>query len=85
MEAIAHKDDDSEQRRSRTLCPAELPWYWRYEDAIVVKVMYDITDNVMKIPDETRMQDFISISGTKMRSWPTMVLCHAVPPAFLRI
>ena len=29
--------------------------------------MYDITDNVMKIPDETRMDDFISISGTKMR------------------
>ena len=32
-----------------------------------VKVMYDITDNVMKIPDESRMQDFISISGSKMR------------------
>jgi len=32
-----------------------------------VKVMYDIRDNDMKVPDEDRMQDFISISGTKMR------------------
>ena len=32
-----------------------------------VKVMYDITDNVMKVPDESRLQDFISISGSKMR------------------
>lgn len=32
-----------------------------------VKVMYDIRDNDMKVPDESRMQDFISISGTKMR------------------
>ena len=32
-----------------------------------VKVMYDITDNVMKIPDPDRPQDFISISGSKMR------------------
>jgi len=32
-----------------------------------VKVMYDVTDNVMKVPDESRPQDFISISGSKMR------------------
>merc|ERR1712157_4952 len=32
-----------------------------------VKVMYDITDNVMKEPDPSRADDFISISGTKMR------------------
>ena len=32
-----------------------------------VKVMYDVTDNVMKVPDDSRLQDFISISGTKMR------------------
>mmetsp|Transcript_32281 Transcript_32281/g.39632 ORF Transcript_32281/g.39632 Transcript_32281/m.39632 type:complete len:1156 (+) Transcript_32281:158-3625(+) len=32
-----------------------------------VKVMYDISDNVMKTPDPARMDDFISISGTKMR------------------
>jgi 3'-phosphoadenosine 5'-phosphosulfate synthase len=32
-----------------------------------VKVMYDTTDNVMKLPDESRMDDFISISGSKMR------------------
>jgi 3'-phosphoadenosine 5'-phosphosulfate synthase len=29
--------------------------------------MYDVTDNVMKVPDENRMNDFISISGSKMR------------------
>jgi 3'-phosphoadenosine 5'-phosphosulfate synthase len=29
--------------------------------------MYDTTDNAMKVPDESRMQDFISISGSKMR------------------
>lgn len=32
-----------------------------------VKVMYDTKDNVMKIPDDNRLDDFISISGTKMR------------------
>ena len=32
-----------------------------------VKVMYDTTDNVMKVPDDSRLEDFISISGTKMR------------------
>ena len=32
-----------------------------------VKVMYDVSDNVMKVPDESRMEDFISISGSKMR------------------
>lgn len=32
-----------------------------------VKVMYDVSDNVMKTPDPARMDDFISISGTKMR------------------
>merc|ERR1712241_463618 len=32
-----------------------------------VKVMYDITDNIMKEPDPSRLDDFISISGTKMR------------------
>jgi 3'-phosphoadenosine 5'-phosphosulfate synthase len=32
-----------------------------------VQVKYDITDNVMKIPDPARPDDFISISGTKMR------------------
>jgi len=29
--------------------------------------MYDITDNIMKEPDASRLDDFISISGTKMR------------------
>ena len=32
-----------------------------------VKVMYKTTNNVMEIPDETCMDDFISILGTKMR------------------
>jgi len=32
-----------------------------------VKVMYDISDNIMKEPDSNRPDDFISISGTKMR------------------
>jgi len=32
-----------------------------------VKVMYDVTDNTMKTPDPNRLDDFISISGTKMR------------------
>ena len=32
-----------------------------------VKVMYDTADNVMKVPDDSRLDDFISISGTKMR------------------
>jgi len=32
-----------------------------------VKVMYDTSDNIMKEPDASRPDDFISISGTKMR------------------
>ncbi len=31
-------------------------------------VEYDTTDNVMKMPDPSRPDDFISISGTKMRT-----------------
>jgi len=32
------------------------------------KVYYDITDHQMKVRDETRVDDFISISGSKMRA-----------------
>jgi 3'-phosphoadenosine 5'-phosphosulfate synthase len=32
------------------------------------KVMYDTKANAMSVPDETRLDDFISISGTKMRT-----------------
>jgi 3'-phosphoadenosine 5'-phosphosulfate synthase len=42
-----------------------------------VKVMLDTTDNVMKVPDGSRLQGFISISGSKMRLFARIgaVLC----------
>lgn len=63
-----------------------------------VKVMYDTRDNDMKIPDESRLQDFISISGTKMRllagngatpcdatkPMPTdLIAANCIPPGFM--
>jgi 3'-phosphoadenosine 5'-phosphosulfate synthase len=67
MDAIAHKDDDLYNGDHGRYVLQNSPGIGGMKMLSFVKVMYDITDNVMKIPDESRMEDFISISGTKMR------------------
>jgi 3'-phosphoadenosine 5'-phosphosulfate synthase len=65
--AVAHPDDDLYNGDHGRYVLQNSPGIGDMQMLSFVKVMYDITDNVMKIPDETRMDDFISISGTKMR------------------
>eukprot|EP00592_Proboscia_alata_P022521 CAMPEP_0194424354 /NCGR_PEP_ID=MMETSP0176-20130528/23623_1 /TAXON_ID=216777 /ORGANISM="Proboscia alata, Strain PI-D3" /LENGTH=1098 /DNA_ID=CAMNT_0039234061 /DNA_START=232 /DNA_END=3525 /DNA_ORIENTATION=+ len=67
LEAEAHKDDDLYNGDHGRYVLQNSPGIGDMQFLSFVKVMYDITDNVMKLPDETRMDDFISISGTKMR------------------
>mmetsp|Transcript_11924 Transcript_11924/g.24328 ORF Transcript_11924/g.24328 Transcript_11924/m.24328 type:complete len:1101 (-) Transcript_11924:370-3672(-) len=65
--AVAHKDDDLYDGDHGRYVLQNSPGIGSMKMLSFVKVMYDITDNVMKIPDESRMDDFISISGSKMR------------------
>jgi 3'-phosphoadenosine 5'-phosphosulfate synthase len=65
--AVAHPDDDLYDGDHGRYVLQNSPGIGDMQMLSFVKVMYDITDNVMKVPDESRMQDFISISGTKMR------------------
>ena len=67
MEAQAHPDDDLYNGDHGRYVLQNSPGIGDMKMLSFVKVMYDITDNVMKLPDESRMQDFISISGSKMR------------------
>ncbi len=65
--AVAHKDDDLYDGDHGRYVLQNSPGIGSMKMLSFVKVMYDITDNVMKVPDESRMDDFISISGSKMR------------------
>mmetsp|Transcript_14505 Transcript_14505/g.27666 ORF Transcript_14505/g.27666 Transcript_14505/m.27666 type:complete len:588 (-) Transcript_14505:28-1791(-) len=65
--AVAHPDDDLYDGDHGRYVLQNSPGIGDMKMLSFVKVMYDITDNVMKVPDASRMDDFISISGTKMR------------------
>jgi 3'-phosphoadenosine 5'-phosphosulfate synthase len=65
--AVAHPDDDLYDGNHGRYVLQNSPGIGDMKMLSFVKVMYDVTDNVMKIPDESRMDDFISISGSKMR------------------
>lgn len=65
--AVAHQDDDLYDGDHGRYVLQNSPGIGSMKMLSFVKVMYDITDNVMKVPDESRMDDFISISGSKMR------------------
>lgn len=65
--AVAHPDDDLYDGNHGRYVLQNSPGIGNMKMLSFVKVMYDTTDNVMKLPDESRMQDFISISGSKMR------------------
>jgi 3'-phosphoadenosine 5'-phosphosulfate synthase len=66
-EAVAHQDDDLYDGDHGRYVLQNSPGLGDMKMLSFVKVMYDITDNEMKIPDENRINDFISISGSKMR------------------
>lgn len=65
--AVAHPDDDLYDGDHGRYVLQNSPGIGDMKMLSFVKVMYDITDNTMKEPDENRLQDFISISGSKMR------------------
>jgi len=65
--AVAHPDDDLYDGDHGRYILQNSPGIGDMKMLSFVKVMYDISDNVMKLPDESRMEDFISISGSKMR------------------
>lgn len=66
-QAVAHPDDDLYDGNHGRYVLQNSPGIGDMKMLSFVKVMYDVTDNVMKVPDESRMDDFISISGSKMR------------------
>lgn len=66
-QAIAHPDDDLYDGNHGRYVLQNSPGIENMKMLSFVKVMYDTTDNVMKVPDPDRMNDFISISGSKMR------------------
>lgn len=65
--AEAHRDDDLYDGDHGRYVLQNSPGIGAMKMLSFVKVMYDVTDNVMKVPDESRLDDFISISGSKMR------------------
>jgi 3'-phosphoadenosine 5'-phosphosulfate synthase len=67
LNAVAHPDDDLYDGNHGRYVLNYSPGIGDMKMLSFVKVMYDTTDNVMKVPDESRMDDFISISGSKMR------------------
>mmetsp|Transcript_23676 Transcript_23676/g.51131 ORF Transcript_23676/g.51131 Transcript_23676/m.51131 type:complete len:1114 (-) Transcript_23676:140-3481(-) len=66
-QAAAHPDDDLYDGDHGRYVLQNSPGIGSMKMLSFVKVMYDITDNVMKVPDDSRLDDFISISGSKMR------------------
>jgi 3'-phosphoadenosine 5'-phosphosulfate synthase len=67
MDALAHPDDDLYDGDHGRYVLQNSPGIGSMQMLSFVKVMYDIKDDTMKVPDSTRMEDFVSISGTKMR------------------
>lgn len=65
--AVAHPDDDLYHGDHGRYVLQNSPGIGGMKMLSFVNVMYDTKDNVMKVPDPSRMKDFISISGTKMR------------------
>lgn len=76
MEAVAHQDDDLYNGDHGRYVLQMSPGIGDMKMLSFVKVMYDVKSNSMTLPDENRMEDFISISGTKMR---TLARQQAVP------
>jgi 3'-phosphoadenosine 5'-phosphosulfate synthase len=65
--APAHTEDDLYDGDHGRYVLQNSPGIGSMQMLSFVKVMYDVKDDTMKVPDPTRMDDFISISGTKMR------------------
>ena len=67
-DAEAHRDDDLYDGDHGRYVLQMSPGIGDMKMLSFVKVMYDVKKNEMTVPDEERMEDFISISGTKMRT-----------------
>jgi 3'-phosphoadenosine 5'-phosphosulfate synthase len=67
LQALAHPDDDLYDGNHRRYVLQSSPGIGEMKMLSFVKVMFNTTDNVMKVLDESRLQDFISISVSKMR------------------
>ena len=67
-EAVSHKDDDLYDGNHGRYVLRASPGIGDMKMLSFVKVMYDVKSNSMTVPDKDRMDDFISISGTKMRA-----------------
>jgi len=67
-EAVAHPNDDLYYGDHGRYVLRNSPGIGDMQILSFVKVMYDVKTNTMTKPDESRMEDFISISGTKMRA-----------------
>ena len=65
--AVAHPDDDLYDGNHGRYVLQNSPGIGDMKMLSFVKVMYDMKDNSMKVPDPARPDDFISISGSKMR------------------
>jgi 3'-phosphoadenosine 5'-phosphosulfate synthase len=77
LNALAHADDDLYDGEHGRNVLQYSPGIGDMKMLSFVKVMYDITDNVMKIPDESQPNDFSSISGSKMPTVkPTSLSCQ---------
>jgi 3'-phosphoadenosine 5'-phosphosulfate synthase len=68
LNAVAHPDDDLYDGDHGRYVLQNSPGIGDMKMLSFSKVMYDVKDDVMKLPDESRLDDFISISGTKMRT-----------------
>lgn len=70
MEAVAHQDDDLYKGEHARYVLQMSPVLEDHEMALISfdKFYYDKSDHEMKAMDESRPDDFISISGSKMRA-----------------
>jgi hypothetical protein len=66
LQALAHPDDDLYDSNHRRYVLQSSPGIGEMKMLSFVKVMFDTTDNVMKVPDESRLHYFIAFSGSKM-------------------
>jgi len=85
MEAVAHKDDDLYDGDHGRYVLQMSPGIGGMKMLSFVKVMYDVVSNSMMVPDDSRMDDFISISGSKMRALARSqaTACPDTPPTDL--
>jgi len=94
--AVSHPDDDLYKGEHGRYVLQMSPGLGEMEIVSFDKVYYDVKDHTMKVEDPSRPDDFISISGSKMRALaragatpcpstlpPDIVEANCVPPGFM--